>query len=443
MNTIRRYRSAAEAAIARTLLTEAGIEATLADEGVATLGPQFAPWGIRLQVPEEDTERAVEILGEVVRPGEIPMDVTPEPGGPREYEVGAAKVANSDEPSVVCPSCGSGWALDDEELAQPAFTCTDCGTVIALRPEEIADGGANTWWRGFLPRSESKWVFAIVIVAYSLAVTGVWDRLIMPFLPPYSWSYYAYGWSNTLLRIGFSVVFWPITETLLFAGIIEMLRKFRAPKPIQVFFAVLALSSVDGLKHFQHGVAVAPSFALMGFTYVYWRRISWKEAFVTVAAVHAIYNTALETQLVMNQIRQDIGSARLTGNPFAIDDASSDYRQAVRDSETGKTDQEIALLEKAIAIYPHNIYYYIYLGIAQRDKKEYPVAEQTLRKALELSGVSWLAWDDLSYVLYDEARYGDAMKAANRALDLVPDDRRSEVETWVKYMMPKYEQTSH
>lgn len=62
MKTIRRYFNNGEAAFAQSLLVSAGIGAALAEENANILGPQFSQGGVRLQVPEEDEARALEIL---------------------------------------------------------------------------------------------------------------------------------------------------------------------------------------------------------------------------------------------------------------------------------------------------------------------------------------------------------------------------------------------
>lgn len=62
MKTIRRFFNNAEAEFARTLLVSVGIEAMLAEENANTLGPGYAPGGVRLQVPDESVARALEIL---------------------------------------------------------------------------------------------------------------------------------------------------------------------------------------------------------------------------------------------------------------------------------------------------------------------------------------------------------------------------------------------
>jgi tetratricopeptide (TPR) repeat protein len=85
MKTIRRFFNNAEAEFARSLLVSVGIGAVLAEASANTLGPGYAPGGVRLQVPEEEVARAQEILGgrsEEFTP--LPDDFVPpeeEPGG--------------------------------------------------------------------------------------------------------------------------------------------------------------------------------------------------------------------------------------------------------------------------------------------------------------------------------------------------------------------------
>ena len=62
MKTIRTYGNSAEANFARSLLESAGVQASLADELAYTMEPPLVPWGIRLQVPDEEVARALEIL---------------------------------------------------------------------------------------------------------------------------------------------------------------------------------------------------------------------------------------------------------------------------------------------------------------------------------------------------------------------------------------------
>ena len=99
MKTIRRYGNLAEAGFARSLLEAAGIDASLADEYAATLGFQYAPWGIRLQVPEDDEQRSLEILDGQGGLDSHPPGVTLDEAVPMEHEVNSlvpAVVRNND-----------------------------------------------------------------------------------------------------------------------------------------------------------------------------------------------------------------------------------------------------------------------------------------------------------------------------------------------------------
>ncbi|HEX4084811.1 MAG TPA: DUF2007 domain-containing protein [Chthoniobacteraceae bacterium] len=77
MITIRRFGNVAEAGFAQSLLESVGIQAALADENAYTLGPQFVPWGIRLQVPESEAQRSLDILDGREEFAPLPDDFIP------------------------------------------------------------------------------------------------------------------------------------------------------------------------------------------------------------------------------------------------------------------------------------------------------------------------------------------------------------------------------
>ena len=94
MKIIRTYRNIAEGGFARSLLEAAGIDAFLPHEFAATSGPEFAIWGIQLQVPDEDVERALEILnGEAGLDSRLPA-VTADESVPLEHEVNSPNHSN-------------------------------------------------------------------------------------------------------------------------------------------------------------------------------------------------------------------------------------------------------------------------------------------------------------------------------------------------------------
>ncbi len=164
MNTIRRYGNVAEAGFAQSLLVAEGIDAVLADEYAGALGPQFVPWGMRLQVPEEDVARALEILDRPAVPESEMPDFAQDGALPMEHEAPSPDRAEATGRTLTCPHCGTEWELTEQEMELPVFTCTECGTGI---PHEVPGRPSRKFdWRCFLPRSESKWVFVLVMVAY-------------------------------------------------------------------------------------------------------------------------------------------------------------------------------------------------------------------------------------------------------------------------------------
>jgi len=92
METIRKYQNLAEAGFAQSLLEAAGIRSSIAHEFAAASGPEFALWGVPLQVPAEDRERALEILNQMGEPyveqGAEPLD----PSAPQEQEAPVEKM---------------------------------------------------------------------------------------------------------------------------------------------------------------------------------------------------------------------------------------------------------------------------------------------------------------------------------------------------------------
>jgi hypothetical protein len=89
MTTVQNYFNIAEGQFAQSLLEASGIDAILLDESSAWIvGMTFASGGLRLQVPEEDEERAMQILARhtpeadasVLDPEPEPETEAPEPG---------------------------------------------------------------------------------------------------------------------------------------------------------------------------------------------------------------------------------------------------------------------------------------------------------------------------------------------------------------------------
>lgn len=83
VKTVRRYFNNGEAALARTLLQSAGISAVLSDENANFLVPGYSQGGMRLQVPDEDEARALQILdGKSEEFAPLPENFVPPPEVP-------------------------------------------------------------------------------------------------------------------------------------------------------------------------------------------------------------------------------------------------------------------------------------------------------------------------------------------------------------------------
>jgi len=107
MQTIRRFSNSAEASFCRSVLEAAGIEAVLAEENAFALGPQFAPWGIRLQVQEESVEAAKAILDRQEGFEALPEDFVPPAGPAEDDEVPPPRPTSAGKAFVV----GGVWAV--------------------------------------------------------------------------------------------------------------------------------------------------------------------------------------------------------------------------------------------------------------------------------------------------------------------------------------------
>jgi len=107
MQTIRTFSNIAQAGFACSVLEAAGIHADLADENAFTLGPQYVPWGIRLQVPEPDADRAGRVLDHHEGFTPLPDDFVP-PAEPSEETAAPTEHAKSGIDAFLR---GGMWAL--------------------------------------------------------------------------------------------------------------------------------------------------------------------------------------------------------------------------------------------------------------------------------------------------------------------------------------------
>jgi hypothetical protein len=140
----------------------------------------------------------------------------------------------------------------------------------------------------FIPRTRSPVAFALVMACYCITLTsfmGTWARVahLRRPVPPF----YLRGDPADVISL---LVIAPLVESLLLVGVFESVRRFHAPKTVQVLTAALFLSGLHVRPWWPHAAIVLPSFCIQAASYLYWRRISWKTAFCVLAAIHALDN---------------------------------------------------------------------------------------------------------------------------------------------------------
>jgi hypothetical protein len=164
----------------------------------------------------------------------------------------------------------------------------------------------------FLPRTESKIVFVVVMVCYTWTLTAFLNSILRVFhfditAPPFL----AAPQTHPFLCAAEVLVLAPLFESLQLIGIIELARFFRAPSWLQVlsvgviigFLHCLWLDDSNSFRWSVRGIAIAPGFAIQAIAYLYWRRVSWRLGFAIVLSIHALHNLIPSIPLIGYGIR--------------------------------------------------------------------------------------------------------------------------------------------
>jgi hypothetical protein len=89
---------------------------------------------------------------------------------------------------------------------------------------------------------------------------------------------------------GSAFFIFPIIESLLLIGVIQLLYRMKATTAVQVVIAALLFSALHSIKFPIWGVLVFPFFILDGATFVYWRKFSIWSAGAMAIALHLLSN---------------------------------------------------------------------------------------------------------------------------------------------------------
>ena len=124
------------------------------------------------------------------------------------------------------------------------------------------------------------------MAAYAWLLSSIINAIIRTFheaLNPESFLPNSLYWSSILI------------DTLLIAGIFELLRWLRASAPVAVvLISIVTISSTRAFSEPLWGVVVAPIYVICALSYVYWRQRSLWASFSVVLLTLAVYNIGPE-----------------------------------------------------------------------------------------------------------------------------------------------------
>jgi hypothetical protein len=164
----------------------------------------------------------------------------------------------------------------------------------------------------FLPRTEYKIIFVLVMVCYTWTLTVLLNAILSAFhfdlTPP---PFIAAPQTHPFLCAAEVLLFAPLFESLQLIGIIELARFFRAPSWLQVFAGAIVIGFlhcfyvIDShtLRWSVRGIVIAPGFAIQALAYLYWRRVSWRLGFAIVLSIHTLHNLIPSIPLIGYGIR--------------------------------------------------------------------------------------------------------------------------------------------
>ena len=143
----------------------------------------------------------------------------------------------------------------------------------------------------FVPRTESKLVFVLVMACYSwttASVIGTTARAFHVARPPLG--LFANENGEPTAHVVDLLFLAPLIESLILLLLIELFRRLRFPRWLQVVLPALIIGILHSPRWWPRGFIVAPGFAIEACAYLYWRPASRKIAYGVVVAIHALHN---------------------------------------------------------------------------------------------------------------------------------------------------------
>ena len=99
------------------------------------------------------------------------------------------------------------------------------------------------------------------------------------------------------------LIFGPLIESLILVAVFELVRRLRAPDWAQILTSALFVSELHVWPWWPHAFIVLPAFLIQSASYLYWRRVSWKEAYWVLVCIHSLNNVIPALTVVGRTIR--------------------------------------------------------------------------------------------------------------------------------------------
>jgi hypothetical protein len=173
---------------------------------------------------------------------------------------------------------------------------------------EVGESRTYSWYEGFLPKSQSRVVFLLVMLCYDAFIARVMSDIIRMFHLWPTVRDIATGrerLANPGIEgaLGSAFFTFPIIESLLLIAVIQLLDRIKATIAVQVIIAALLFSALHSIKFPIWGVLVFPFFILDGATFVYWRKFSIWSAGAMAIALHLLSNSVPTLHMLAGRVR--------------------------------------------------------------------------------------------------------------------------------------------
>jgi hypothetical protein len=144
----------------------------------------------------------------------------------------------------------------------------------------------------FLPRTDSKLVFILVVACYSWTTASAIGALVRAFhIAPPPIGLFANERGEPTAHVVDLLFLAPLIESLILVGLIELFHRLHLPTWLEILVPAVLMGILHSPLWWPRGFIVAPSFAIDACAYLYWRSASRKVGYGVVAAIHALHNS--------------------------------------------------------------------------------------------------------------------------------------------------------